>query len=177
MCSALKSPPNCWAGAERAGRRRPHRQAGDVIAQMDPRDYEAQLQGVQAMRQRAAPGHGAGPGRGQRAAHQDRCGADGVGQRLGNAQAGAGVGFEVRKRQAQRDGEQNGVRIASAAVGEAQAAKEEAEAGHQAPHPGHCRPHLEGPCWGRIEYRVVEPGSVIPQAVAWPPCSTPPTST
>ena len=27
---------------------------GDVIAQMDPRDYEAQLQGVQAMRQRAA---------------------------------------------------------------------------------------------------------------------------
>ncbi len=136
--------------------------AGDVIAQMDPRDYEAQLQGVQAMRQRAAQAMA----RAQGEVNVQRIKTDVAQMELDNAlemrKQVLVSDSEVRKRQAQRDGEQNGVRIASAAVGEAQAAKEEAEAGIKRLTQAIADHTLKAPVGGRIEYRVVEPGSVIP---------------
>lgn len=135
---------------------------GDVIAQMDPRDYEAQLQGVQAMRQRAAQAMA----RAQGEVNVQRIKTDVAQMELNNAtdmrKQELVSDSEVRKRLAQRDGEQNGVRIATAAVGEAKAAQQEAEAGIKRLTQAIADHTLRAPVGGRIEYRVVEPGSVIP---------------
>ena len=136
--------------------------AGEVIAQMDPRDYEAQLQGVQAMRQRATQAMG----RAQGEVNVQRIKTDVAQMELDNAldmrKQVLVSDSEVRKRQAQRDGEQNGVRIATAAVGEAKAAQQEADAGIKRLTQAIADHTLKAPVGGRIEYRVVEPGSVIP---------------
>lgn len=137
-------------------------QAGEVIAQMDPRDYEAQLQGVQAMRQRATQAMG----RAQGEVNVQRIKTDVAQMELDNAldlrKQVLVSDSEVRKRQAQRDGEQNGVRIATSAVGEAKAAQQEADAGIKRLTQAIADHTLKAPVGGRIEYRVVEPGSVIP---------------
>ena len=63
----------------------------------------------------------------------------------------------------QRDGERAGVSVASAAMGEARAARAEAEAGMTRLRQAIADHTLRAPVDGRIEYRVVEPGAVIPQ--------------
>ncbi len=69
---------------------------------------------------------------------------------------------EVDRRLAQRDGEQAGVRVATAAIGEATAARAEAEAQIRRIDVAIGDMSLRAPVDGRVEYRVVEPGSVIP---------------
>ncbi|MDE1999098.1 MAG: HlyD family efflux transporter periplasmic adaptor subunit [Burkholderiales bacterium] len=137
-------------------------QAGEVIAQMDPSDYQAQLQGVQAMRQRATQAMA----RAQGEINVQRIKADVAQMDLNNVQdlrqQDLVSDSEVRKRRAQRDGEQNGVHIATAALGEAKAAQAEAEAGIKRLTQAIADHTLKAPVGGRIEYRVVEPGSVIP---------------
>lgn len=137
-------------------------EAGEVIAQMDPRDYEAQLQGVQAMRQRATQAMG----RAQGEVNVQRIKTDVAQMEFDSAlemrKQVLVSDSEVRKRQAQRDGEQNGVRIATAALGEAKAAQREADAGIKRLTQAIADHTLKAPVGGRIEYRVVEPGSVIP---------------
>ena len=71
-------------------------------------------------------------------------------------------GAEVERRTAQRDGEQAGVQVATAAIGEASAARQEAEAQIRRLDTVIADLSLRAPVDGRIEYRVVEPGSVIP---------------
>lgn len=136
--------------------------AGDMIAQMDPADYQAQLQGVQAMRQRATQAMA----RAQGEVNVQRIKTNVAQMELDNAlemrKQVLVSESEVKKRQAQRDGEQNGVSIASAAMGEAKAAQAEAEAGIKRLNNAIADHTLRAPVGGRIEYRVVEPGSVIP---------------
>lgn len=69
---------------------------------------------------------------------------------------------EVERREAQRDGERAGVSVAQAAIGEATAARSEAQAQIQRLDVAIADMSLRAPVNGRIEYRVVEPGSVIP---------------
>ena len=69
---------------------------------------------------------------------------------------------EVERREAQRDGENAGVSVAKAAIGEATAAKAEAQAQIKRLDVAISDMSLLAPVNGRIEYRVVEPGSVIP---------------
>ncbi|MDO9237512.1 MAG: HlyD family efflux transporter periplasmic adaptor subunit [Aquabacterium sp.] len=71
-------------------------------------------------------------------------------------------GAEVERRQAQRDGEKAGVMVATAAIGEATAARSEAQAQMTRLDVAIADMSLRAPVNGRIEYRVVEPGSVIP---------------
>lgn len=136
--------------------------AGDVIAKMDTTDLEAQLAGVQAMRQRAVQAMARAQGETQ----VRRIQASVAQMELNNAmdlQKQVLVSdSEVKRRQAQRDGEQTGVNIATAAVGEAQAARDEADAGIKRLKIAIEDHTLRAPVSGRIEYRVVEPSSVIP---------------
>ncbi|MFN3913421.1 MAG: HlyD family secretion protein [Aquabacterium sp.] len=136
--------------------------AGDVIARMDTTDLEGQLAGVQAMRQRAIQAMGRAQGEVQVQSIKAR-----VAQlELDNASDLHHDGLisqsELQKRQAQRDGERAGISIATSAVGEARAAKEEAEAGILRLRQAIADHTLRAPMDGRIEHRVVEPGSVIP---------------
>ena len=71
-------------------------------------------------------------------------------------------GAEVERREAQRDGERAGVKVATAAIGEATAARAEADAQIRRINVAIEDMTLRAPVAGRIEYRVVEPGSVIP---------------
>lgn len=137
--------------------------AGDVIAQLDPKDYEAQLQGVKAMAQRADQAYQRASGERQVRAEYLR-----VAQLdLSNTQTLRHDDLvseaELDKRVAQRDGERAGVSVASAAMGEARAARAEAEAGMTRLRQAIADHTLRAPVDGRIEYRVVEPGAVIPQ--------------
>lgn len=136
--------------------------AGDVLAQLDTTDLEAQLTGVQAMRQRAVQAMA----RAQGETRVRRIQASVAQMELNNAldlhKQVLVSDSEVQRRQAQRDGEQTGVGIATAAVGEAAAARDEAEAGMRRLKLAIDDHTLRAPVAGRIEYRVVEPSSVIP---------------
>jgi HlyD family secretion protein len=135
---------------------------GDVIAQMDTTDLQRQLDGVLAMRQRAtqAMERAQGEVRVQslkaKVAQMDYENAVKMRDDVLISES------ELKKREAQRDGESNGVRIAQAAVGEAKAAQAEADAGIERLKNAIADHTLKAPVNGRIEYRVVEPGSVIP---------------
>ena len=136
--------------------------AGDAVAQMDTTDLQGQLEGVRAMKKRALQARSRAEGERDVQAIKAQV-----------AQLELDNAFELRKqvlisdselqkRQAQRDGESRGVTIAQAAMGEAMAAAEEADAG-MARLQNAIKDHtLRSPVAGRIEYRVVEPGSVIP---------------
>lgn len=137
-------------------------QAGDVIAQMDPSDYLGQLDGVYAMKQRALKARARAEGE-----------RDVQSIKASVAQLELDSAFELRKqvlisdselqkRKAQRDGETRGIGIATAAMGEATAASQEADAGIKRLQAAIKDHTLRAPVTGRIEYRVVEPGSVIP---------------
>lgn len=136
--------------------------AGDVLAQLDTTDLQAQLAGVQAMRQRAVQAMA----RAQGEARVRRIQASVAQMELNNAvdlrKQVLVSDSEVQRRQAQRDGEQTGIGIATAAVGEAAAARDEAEAGMRRLRLAIEDHTLRAPVAGRIEYRVVEPSSVIP---------------
>lgn len=135
---------------------------GAVLAQLDTTDLEAQLAGVQAMRQRAIQAMS----RAQGEAQVRRIQASVAQMEFSNAmdlrKQVLVSDSEVKRRQAQRDGEQTGVGIATAAVGEAAAARDEADAGIRRLKLAIEDHTLRAPVDGRIEYRVVEPSSVIP---------------
>ncbi|HEX5372044.1 MAG TPA: HlyD family efflux transporter periplasmic adaptor subunit [Aquabacterium sp.] len=135
---------------------------GDVIAQMDPSDYVGQLEGVYAMKQRALKARARAEGE-----------RDVQSIKASVAQLELDSAYELRKqvlisdselqkRKAQRDGETRGIGIATAAMGEALAASEEADAGIKRLQTAIKDHTLRAPVTGRVEYRVVEPGSVIP---------------
>lgn len=136
--------------------------AGDVIARMDPRDYVAQLQGVQAMAARADKAYMRASGETQ-VRHQYLRVAQ---LELKNTEAmrrqDLVSSVELEKRMAQRDGEIAGVSVGTAAMGEAKAARAEAEAGMKRLRQAIEDHDMRAPVDGRIEYRVVEPGAVIP---------------
>lgn len=134
---------------------------GDLIAQMDASDLQAQLQSLQAMRQRAV--HAMARAEGE--ARVRRIQANVAEMELSNAldlrKQVLVSDSEVKRRQAQHDGEQAGISIATAAVGEAEAARDEADAGIQRLQLAIADHALRAPVAGRIEYRVVEPSSVV----------------
>ncbi|MDE2401463.1 MAG: HlyD family efflux transporter periplasmic adaptor subunit [Burkholderiales bacterium] len=136
--------------------------AGDVIAQMDTTDLEAQLAGVEAARQRATQAMA----RAQGETEVQQVKANVAQMELDNAfemrKQVLVSDSEVKRRQAQRDGERAGVSVATAAIGEAKAARGEAEAGIKRLKIAIEDHTLRAPMDGRIEYRVVEPSSVIP---------------
>ncbi len=136
--------------------------AGDVIAKMDTSDLEAQLVGVQAMRQRAVQAMARAQGETQVHRIQANVAQMEFNNALDLQKQVLVSDSEVKRRQAQRDGEQTGVNIATAAVGEASAARDEADAGIKRLKIAIADHTLRAPVAGRIEYRVVEPSSVIP---------------
>ena len=136
--------------------------AGDVIARMDTADLEAQLAGVQAMRQRAMQAMGRAQGEVQVQSIKARVAQLEFDNALDLRKQDLVSDSELQRRQAQRDGERAGISIATSAHGEAQAAKEEAEAGMLRLKQAIDDHTLRAPVDGRIEHRVVEPGSVIP---------------
>ncbi|MFZ4550907.1 MAG: HlyD family secretion protein [Aquabacterium sp.] len=136
--------------------------AGDLIAQQDTAEMLAQRAAVEAARQRAtqamARAHAETDVRKVQAKlaqleldHTERLRKDALVS-----------GAEVERRAAQRDGEKAGVMAATAAIGEATAAKAEAEAQIQRLNAVIADMSLRAPVSGRVEYRVVEPGSVLP---------------
>lgn len=136
--------------------------AGDLIARQDSTDLLAQRDAVAAARDRA----GQAMQRAQAETEVRRVQARLAQLELdhaGKLQQDALVsGAEVERRTAQRDGEQAGVKVATAAIGEATAARGEAEAQIRRLNVAIEEMSLRAPVDGRIEYRVVEPGSVIP---------------
>lgn len=136
--------------------------AGDLIARQDSTELVAQRAAVEAARQRAGQAM-------QRAAAETEVRK--VQARIAQLeldhtnklkQDALVSGAEVERRQAQRDGENAGVMVATAAIGEATAARSEAEAQMKRLDIAIDDMSLRAPVNGRIEYRVVEPGSVIP---------------
>ncbi|MBI5924026.1 MAG: HlyD family efflux transporter periplasmic adaptor subunit [Aquabacterium sp.] len=136
--------------------------AGDLIARQDSTELVAQRAAVEAARQRAGQAM-------QRAAAETEVRK--VMARMAQLeldhttrlkQDALVSGAEVERRQAQRDGENAGVMVATAAIGEATAARSEAEAHMKRLDIAIDDMSLRAPVKGRIEYRVVEPGSVIP---------------
>lgn len=136
--------------------------AGDLIARQDSTELVAQRVAVEAARQRAGQAM-------QRAAAETEVRK--VQARIAQLeldhtnklkQDALVSGAEVERRQAQRDGENAGVMVATAAIGEATAARSEAEAQMKRLDIAIDDMSLRAPVNGRIEYRVVEPGSVIP---------------
>jgi HlyD family secretion protein len=136
--------------------------SGDLIARQDSTELVAQRAAVEAARQRAAQAM-------QRAAAETEVRK--VQARIAQLELNHTTklkedalvsGAEVERRQAQRDGENAGVMVATAAIGEATAARSEAEAQMKRLDIAIDDMSLRAPVNGRIEYRVVEPGSVIP---------------
>ncbi|MES2089107.1 MAG: HlyD family efflux transporter periplasmic adaptor subunit, partial [Pseudomonadota bacterium] len=132
------------------------------IAQMETTDLQAQLVGVQAMRQRAVQAMARAQGETQVRRIQAGVAQMEFSNALDLRRQVLVSDSEVKRRQAQRDGEQAGIGIATAAVGEAQAARDEADAGIKRLRIAIEDHTLRAPMAGRIEYRVVEPSSVIP---------------
>ncbi|MCH8178348.1 MAG: HlyD family efflux transporter periplasmic adaptor subunit [Proteobacteria bacterium] len=136
--------------------------AGDLIARQDSTELLAQRDAVAAARDRA----GQAMQRAQAETEVRRVQARLAQLELDHAsklkQDALVSGAEVERRTAQRDGEQAGVKVATAAIGEAGAARSEAEAQIRRLNVAIDDMSLRAPVDGRIEYRVVEPGSVIP---------------
>lgn len=135
---------------------------GAVIAQLDVTDLQAQLAGVQAMRQRALQSMARAQGEAQVRRIQTSVAEMEFGNALDLRKQVLVSDSEVKRRQAQRDGERAGVSIATAAIGEASAARDEADAGIKRLRIAIADHTLRAPVAGRIEYRIVEPSSVIP---------------
>ena len=137
-------------------------QAGQLVARQDDTDVRAQRMAVEAARARASQAM-------QRASAETEVRK--VQARLAQLELDHTVrlrqdtlvsGAEVERREAQRDGERAGVKVATAAIGEAQAARAEADAQLKRLDVALSDLSLRAPVAGRIEYRVVEPGSVLP---------------
>ena len=135
---------------------------GDMIAQMDTTDLQRQLDGVMAMRQRATQAMARAQGEVRVQSLKAKVAQMDYDNAVRMRDDTLISESELKKRQAQRDGEASGVSIANAAAGEAKAAQSEAEAGIERLKNAIADHTLKAPVAGRIEYRVVEPGSVIP---------------
>jgi HlyD family secretion protein len=136
--------------------------AGDVIARQDPTDLLAQRGAVEAARERAGQAMQRAGAETEVRKVQARIAQLELDHATRLKQDALVSGAEVERRTAQRDGEQAGIRVATAAIGEAMAARAEAEAQIKRINVALEDLVLRAPVAGRIEYRVVEPGSVIP---------------
>jgi len=136
--------------------------AGDVIARQDPTDLLAQRAAVEAARERAAQAMQRAGAETEVRKVQARIAQLELDHATRLKQDALVSGAEVERRTAQRDGERAGIQVATAAIGEATAARAEAEAQIKRLNVALDDMVLRAPVAGRIEYRVVEPGSVIP---------------
>lgn len=136
--------------------------AGDLIASQDTTDLLAQKAAVDAARQRASQAMARAAAETEVRKVQARIAQLELDHTTRLKQDALVSGAEVERREAQRDGERAGVQVATAAIGEATAARNEAEAQLKRLDVAIEDMKLRAPVDGRIEYRVVEPGSVIP---------------
>lgn len=136
--------------------------AGDLIARQDSTELVAQRAAVEAARQRASQAMARAAAETEVRKVQARIAQLELDHTTRLKQDALVSGAEVERRQAQRDGEKAGVMVATAAIGEATAARSEAEAQMKRLDIAIEDMSLRAPVNGRIEYRVVEPGSVIP---------------
>ncbi len=136
--------------------------AGDLIARQDSTELLAQRGAVEAARQRAAQAMLRAQAETDVRKVQARLAQMELDHTSKLRQDALVSGAEVERREAQRDGEKAGVMVATAAIGEATAARAEAEAQMKRLDVAINDMSLRAPVKGRIEYRVVEPGSVIP---------------
>jgi HlyD family secretion protein len=137
-------------------------QAGDLIARQDSTELLAQKAAVEAGRQRASQAMLRAQAETDVRKVQARIAQLELDHTTRLRQDELVSGAEVERREAQRDGEKAGVMVATAAIGEATAARGEAEAQMKRLDVAVADMSLRAPVNGRIEYRVVEPGSVIP---------------
>jgi HlyD family secretion protein len=136
--------------------------AGDLIARQDSTELSAQKAAVEAARQRATQAMARAQAETSVRKVQAHIAQLELDHTTRLKQDALVSGAEVERRQAQRDGENAGVMVATAAIGEATAARSEAEAQMKRLDVAIGDMSLRAPVNGRIEYRVVEPGSVIP---------------
>lgn len=136
--------------------------AGDVIARQDPTDLLAQRGAIEAARQRAEQAMQRAGAETEVRRVQARIAQLELDHATRLKQDALVSGAEVERRTAQRDGERAGIQVATAAIGEATAARGEADAQIKRINVALEDMVLRAPVNGRIEYRVVEPGSVIP---------------
>lgn len=136
--------------------------AGELIAEQDNADLLAQMEAAESARQRAIEAGARATAESQARSAQARLAQLELGhakQLLADALVSSA---EVERRQAQRDGETSAVDAAKAAVREAAAARQEAEAQIKRLGVALADMKINAPIQGRIEYRIVEPGSVVP---------------
>lgn len=136
--------------------------AGDVIARQDPTDLLAQRAAVEAARDRAGQAMQRAGAETEVRKVQARIAQLELDHAAKLRQDALVSAAEVERRTAQRDGERAGVQVATAAIGEATAARAEAQAQIHRLNVALEDLVMKAPVAGRIEYRVVEPGSVIP---------------
>ena len=136
--------------------------AGDVIARQDTTDLIAQRAAIEAARERATQAMRRAGAETEVRKVQARIAQLELDHAQKLKQDALVSTAEVERRTAQRDGERAGVQVATAAIGEATAARAEAEAQIRRLNVALEDMVLRAPVAGRIEYRVVEPGSVIP---------------
>lgn len=136
--------------------------AGDMIARQDPTDLLAQRAAVEAARDRATQAMQRAGAETEVRKVQTRIAQLELDHATRLKQDALVSGAEVERRTAQRDGERAGIQVATAAIGEATAARAEAQAQIKRLNVALDDMVLRAPVAGRIEYRVVEPGSVIP---------------
>lgn len=136
--------------------------AGDLIARQDSTELLAQRGAVEAASQRASQAILRAQAETDVRKVQARIAQMELDHTSKLRQDALVSGAEVERREAQRDGERAGVMVATAAMGEATAARAEAQAQMRRLDVAINDMSLRAPVDGRIEYRVVEPGSVIP---------------
>ncbi|HEX5311602.1 HlyD family secretion protein [Aquabacterium sp.] len=136
--------------------------AGDLIARQDSTELTAQKAAVAAAMERAQQAIARAKAETQVRQVQARLAQLELDHTVKLRQDTLVSRAEVERREAQRDGERAGVSVAQAAIGEATAARSEAQAQIQRLDVAIADMSLRAPVSGRIEYRVVEPGSVIP---------------
>ncbi len=136
--------------------------AGDLIARQDSTELAAQKAAVAAAMERAQQAIARAKAETQVRQVQARLAQLELDHTVKLRQDTLVSRAEVERREAQRDGERAGVSVAQAAIGEATAARSEAQAQIQRLDVAIADMSLRAPVSGRIEYRVVEPGSVIP---------------
>lgn len=137
-------------------------EAGDMIARQDPTDLLAQRAAVEAARERATQAIQRAGAETEVRKVQARIAQLELDHATRLKQDALVSAAEVERRTAQRDGERAGIQVATAAIGEATAARAEAQAQIKRIDAALDDLVLRAPVAGRIEYRVVEPGSVIP---------------
>lgn len=137
-------------------------EAGALIAQQDSSELLAQLEAINAARQRATQAMARASAETDVRKAQARIAQMELNHTQTLRQDALVSSAELERREAQRDGERAGVQVATAAIGEASAARAEADAQIKRIKVAIEDMSLRAPVAGRIEYRVVEPGSVIP---------------